>query len=86
MDDQRLERIEQKLDRINEQFNLYQKDVCTRLSLLEYQVKEQKKINNEQNKEIKPFSNFRWLLLQIPSIIAVVASLIAIIKVFGRVP
>jgi len=86
MDDQRLERIEQKLDRINEQFNLYQKDVCTRISLLEYQFKEQKKMNNEQNKELKPLSNVRWLFIQIPSIVAVVASLIAIIKVFGKIP
>ena len=86
MDDQRLQRIEDKFDKFYDDFRDFKENICIRVQKLEVDMKLIQDCNNKQNEEIKPFSNFRWLLLQIPSIVAVVASLIAIVKVLGKVP
>jgi len=82
VEEQRLERIEQKLDKIDEKVS----KVCSEIRLHEYRISRLEKQNNNQEEELKPLSNTRWLIIQIPSVVAVITSLIAILKVFGRVP
>ena len=79
MEDTRLERIEAKLDKIDEKLS----KMCGDIKLHEYRIIELEKCNENQNKEIKPLSNARWLMIQIPSVVAVIASLVAILKAFG---
>ncbi|NLA45493.1 MAG: hypothetical protein GX869_07610 [Candidatus Cloacimonetes bacterium] len=82
MDDQRLERIEHKLDKVDEKLS----KLCSDIQLHEYRITELEKQNNCQEKELRPLSNARWILTQIPSIVAIIVSLLAIIKAFGAVP
>lgn len=80
------DKLNEKLDNVLASLNELKTDMCVRVSLLEKDVGEHTDKIRDIKAKIQPFINMRWLFLSIPSLLAVVASIIAIVKVFAKMP
>jgi len=79
-------RIEDKLDKLTNTMNAFITEIKVNIENHEQRINQLECRNNKQDKELEPVRHINWLWLQIPVILSLVGTIIALAKAFGKIP
>jgi hypothetical protein len=79
-------RIVDKLDKLQETMNNFITEIRVDMENHEQRITQLEVRNNKQDIDIEPIKHVNWLWLQIPVILSLIGTMIALAKVFGKIP
>jgi len=79
-------RIVDKLDKLQETMNNFITEIRVDIENHEQRISQLECKNHQQDKDIEPIRHINWLWLQIPVILSLIGTMIALAKAFGKIP